>query len=85
MISWILKIKKNKVLFALVIAVAAVLLFDLVAVAINIAQMIKTGLNAASLMQNFFAFNIAVIAINAFIALVIAVYLILKRYTKLKV
>ena len=85
MISWILKIKKNKVLFALVIAVATVLLFDLVAVAINVVQMIKTGANAASLMQNFFAFNIAVIAINAFMALVIAVYLILKRYTKLKV
>jgi hypothetical protein len=85
MISWILKIKKNKVLFALVIAVATVLLFDLVAVAINVVQMIKTGSNAASLMQNFFSFNIAVIAINAFMALVIAVYLILKRYTKLKV
>jgi hypothetical protein len=85
MISWILKIKKNKVLFALVIAVATVLLFDLVAVAINVVQMIKTSSNAASLMQNFFTFNIAVIAINAFMALVIAVYLILKRYTKLKV
>lgn len=85
MISWVLKIKKNKVLFLLVIAAAIVLLFDLVAVAINIAQMIKTGSNAASLMQNFFAFNIVVIAINVFMALVIAVYLILKRYTKLKV
>lgn len=85
MISWFFKIKKNKVLFSLVIAVAVVALFDLIAVAINIVQMIKTGSNAASLMQNFFSFNIFVISINAFMVVLIMVYVVLKRYTKLKV
>ena len=85
MVRWLLKIKKNKVLFSLVIAVAVVALFDLIAVAINVVQMIKTGSNAASLMQNFFGFNIVVISINAFMAVLIMVYVVLKRYTKLKV
>ena len=84
MVRWLLKIKKNKVLFLLVIAVAVVALFDLVAVAINVVQMIKTGLNAASLMQNFFGFNIFVISVNAFMVVLIIVYVVLKRYTKLK-
>ena len=84
MVSWLLKIKKNKVLFSLVIAVAVVLLFDLIVIAINIAQMIKVGFNAASLMQNFFTFNIIAISINAFMALVVVAYVVLKRYTKLK-
>lgn len=85
MVSWLLKIKKNKVLFSLVIAVAVVVLFDIVALVVNLVQMIKTGSNAASLMQNFFGFNIAVISINAFMVVCVVVYLILKRYTKLKV
>ena len=84
MVRWLLKIKKNKVLFSLVIAVAVVALFDLIAVAINVVQMIKTGANAASLMQNFFGFNIFVISVNTFMVVLIMVYMVLKRYTKLK-
>ena len=84
MVRWLLKIKKNKVLFSLVIAVAVVALFDLVAVAINVVQMIKTGANAASLMQNFFGFNIFVISVNVFMVVLIMVYMVLKRFTKLK-
>lgn len=85
MISLFLKIKKNKVLFSLVIALFAVALFDVIAIVINVVQMIKTGSNAASLMGAFLPFNIVVIAINVIAVASVVLYVVLKRFTRLEV
>ena len=85
MISWILKIKKNKLLFSLLIALAVVLLFDVVAIIINIVQIFQTTVNPTKLMNGFVIFNIVVAGINLFTALIVAIYIVIKRYSKLKV
>ena len=85
MISWLLKIKKNKVFFSLVIGLAVVALLDLIAIIVNVVQMVKTGSNAAALMGAYLPFNIVVISLNALAALAVVGYVVVKRFTRLEV
>ena len=85
MISWLLKIKKNKVFFSLVIGLAVVAFLDLIAIIVNVVQMVKTGSNAAALMGAYLPFNIVVISLNALAALAVVGYVVVKRFTRLEV
>lgn len=85
MIGWLLKIKKNKVFFSLVIGLAVVAFLDLIAIIVNVVQMVKTGSNAAALMGAYLPFNIAVISLNALAALAVVGYVVVKRFTRLEV
>ena len=85
MIGWLLKIKKNKVFFSLVIGLAVVALLDLIAIIVNVVQMVKTGSNAAALMGAYLPFNIVVISLNALAALAVVGYVVVKRFTRLEV
>ena len=85
MIGWLLKIKKNKVFFSLVIGLAVVALLDVISIVVNVVQIVKTGTNAASLMGAYLPFNIIVISLNALAALAVVGYVILKRFTRFEV
>ena len=84
MIGWILKIKKNKVFFSLVIGLVVVALLDVVAVVVDVVQIAKTGVNAASLMGGFLRFNIFVIVLYVLAGVLLVVYVILKRYSRIE-
>ena len=85
MIGWILKIKKNKVLFSLVIGLVVVAFLDAISIVVNVVQIIKTSSNAASLMGAYLPFNVIVISLNVLAVLAVVGYVILKRFTRFEV
>ena len=85
MIGWILKIKKNKVLFSLVIGLVVLAFLDAISIVVNVVQIIKTSSNAASLMGAYLPFNVIVISLNVLAVIVVVGYVILKRFTRFEV
>jgi len=84
MVSSFFKLKKNKWLFALAIILFVVMLFDVAAVILNVVQIIQTRTSPTKLVGGFAIFNMIVVALNVLAIILIALYVILKRFTKLK-
>ena len=84
MVSSFFKLKKNKWLFALAIILFVVMLFDVAAVILNVVQIIQTRTSPTKLIDGFAVFNMAIVLLNALAILLIMVYIVLKRFTKLK-
>ena len=83
MISKFLKLKKNKLLFSLVIVCAVVALFDVFMIVFNIVQVAAMNKNAASLTGMFLPVNIVAICLNVVSVMLIVAYLIYRKVKKL--
>ena len=79
MISLFYKLKRNKLLFALVISLFVILLLDIALIIFDIIEIVKTGSNSAVLVGGFLGFNIFVFAINVVGLIFVAFYLIPRR------
>ena len=84
MVSSFFKLKKNKWLFALAIILFVVMLFDVAAVILNVVQIIQTRTSPTKLIDGFAVFNMDIVLLNVLAILLIVVYIVLKRFTKLK-
>lgn len=83
MISKFLKLKKNKLLFSLVIVCFAVALVDVFMIVFNIVQVVAMNKNAANMAGLFLPINIIAICLNAICIMLIVAYLIYRKVKKL--
>lgn len=79
MISLFYKLKRNKLLFTLVISLLLVFLIDVAAIIFDIVEIVKTGSNSAVLSGGFLGFNIFVFVVNVLGLIFILIYLISRK------
>ena len=85
MISKLLKLKKNKLLFSLAITFFVVLLVDLFALGFNLIQILIVSNNNAKLANAFLGINIFAICLNVLFVIFFIVVLILKKFNKVTI
>ena len=79
MISKILKLKRNKLLFSLAVICAFVVVFDIAILAFNVIHFIVISGMAANFSGAFLPLNITAICLNAACIVLIITYLVLKK------
>lgn len=79
MISKLLKLKRNKILFALVMVVVFACLLSLSCVIFDIVQICQTSFNSALLSNSFLGFNIAVMVIDVIVIVICICYIVLRK------
>lgn len=77
--SIIYRLKQDKILFALAIALLVVAVFDVAVIVFNIVELIVTNINPSKLASGFLAFNIIAACINVAGALAIISYIIFRK------
>ena len=82
MISRILKLKRNKLLFTLAVICTFVVFFDIAMLAFNVIHFIVISGMAANFSGAFLPLNITAICLNAVCIVLIIAYLILKKMGK---
>lgn len=82
MISKLLKLKKNKLLFSLVLFVAVTVIFDLLMILFNIIQVAVMFGNSASMTGLMMPLNIISICLSGLSILLVVAYLIFNKLKK---
>lgn len=83
MVSKLLKLMKNKWIFALCIVVTCVLIFDVSVIVFDIIQIAVIQKNAAKLSGMFVGINVATICLNVFCSLLILTYYLVRKFSKI--
>ena len=79
MISKILKLKKNKLLFALTIMCAVVIVFDIAVLLFNLIHFFEINGVSSKFSGAFMPLNIVTICLNVVAILMITLYLVLRK------